>query len=263
MTGRAPAAVAKALRDYGPSILSKPFVHGPASELRLQLAPDDLHNAEHDPHREGRALDIVLLAGNPVERAEADELVRLFRRMADTIQWGGLIYNKKEWTPSGAEMPRLFRPRNADEPAAVYAEKKAKFEHITHIHIEWPDHKKDLDDFADALVAELTSEEGDLLATMDGAAGDLPGAWDTTLNGSWTGVFKFTAAGGATWHSLAASPPGGTGNWEVSDNRTLSWKYGGGDIRTFTVDLPLDTSKCDGRILPEGQGWFTMTKRPP
>ena len=41
----------------------------------------------------------------------------------------------------------------------------------------------------------------------------------------------------------------------------LEWKFNDpGDIRTFTVPLPLIASKVSGTILPAGQGWFTMAK---
>src|SRR5438045_2950457 len=48
--GKAPEILAKALLEEGPSILRSGFVHGKTSESRLQVAPDDQHNGEHDPH---------------------------------------------------------------------------------------------------------------------------------------------------------------------------------------------------------------------
>jgi hypothetical protein len=262
MAFKAAEALAKALREEGPPILRTPFVHGKTSESRLQLAPDALHSADNDPHREGRAVDIVLLSNDPSQKAEADELVRLFRRMVDTMQWGWLIYNKRQWSPTGAETPRLFRAKNADETPAEYTDRKTKFEHVTHIHVEWENHKKDLDDFADDLVAELTSEEGGLLGTLDAVPDALNGTWDVTIgNGAWTGVFKFTRAGGVTWGDDEKSKPGGTGRWSIEADRNLIWRFGGGDIRTFAAELPPDPSKTNGVIRPQGQGWFTMSKR--
>jgi hypothetical protein len=261
MTGRAPQALADALREEGPPVLRTAFVHGTASESRLQLAPDEEHNSEHDPHKEGRALDIVLLASDPAQKAEGDELVALFRRMVDVMQWGWLIYNKRQWGPNGEDRERIFRAINPGESPAKYALAKAKHEHITHIHIEWNNNKKDLDDFKDALLAELTSEEGDLLATIDAVPATLAGIWDVTI-GDWSGVFKFTRGGGVSWLNDASDPkPGGTGWWSVGQNRALSWRFGNGDIRTFAVELPLDTSGTNGSIFPQGQGWFSMSKR--
>jgi hypothetical protein len=41
----------------------------------------------------------------------------------------------------------------------------------------------------------------------------------------------------------------------------LSWKFkAAGDFRTFVVKLPLKRHDAKGTILPEGQGWFSMSK---
>ncbi len=260
--GLAPKALVKALTDFGPPIMKTKFIHNGSTEERFQMPGDDNHAGIHDPHREGRAVDIVLLAGHPTQRAEADELVQLFLRMADVIQWGTLIYNKREWSASGAETPRIYRPMKPDEKPAKYALDKMSFEHITHIHIDWPNNKKDLTDFVDPLVAELTCEEGGLLNDMDGTPNILDGLWDADIGGGgWKGIFKFTRGGRASWANSPGAPPGGNGSWSIGANRALTWSFGGGDIRTFVTSIPLDPTGADGQILPQGQGDFTMSKR--
>jgi hypothetical protein len=141
-------------------------------------------------------------------------------------------------------------------------QRKTKFEHITRIHIEWEDHKKDFDDFYDELIAQRSSEEGGLLEALDAVPGALNGTWDASIgDGAWTGVFKFTAAGAVTWGDDEKSRPGGTGRWSIEADRNVIWRFGGGDIRTFVADIPLDASETKGVIRPQGQGWFSMSKR--
>lgn len=258
MASAAVELLAQVLRDFGPPILTTPFLHNGTSELRLQLAPDSLHNSEHDPHKEGRALDIVLLASHPGERAEADDLVRLFRRLVADMQWAWLIYNQKQWSPSGAETPRIFRAKRSDESAAAYALDKMRFEHVTHIHIEWELHKRDFDGFEDALSSAL-SDELDSIAELDALPAKLDGTWNVKI-GDWAGFFKFTESGNVTWHSTRGGTAGGTGRWNVDTLGKLRWKFGGGDIRIFQADLPIEPQSVSGQILPSGQGWFTMSK---
>jgi hypothetical protein len=259
MAFAAAETLAQVLRDFGPPILKTSFVHGKTSESRLQLAGDDLHSGAHDPHREGRAVDIVLVAWEPSQRAEAEELIRVFRQLVGTIQWGGLIYSRKEWSPRG-EQPRLFRSKEKGESSADYAVKKARHEHTSHIHIEWEDHKKQLNDFRDALISALKADL-DMIAELEALPHTLHGSWDVAI-GDWSGVFKFTRSGSVTWHNNPGAAPGGTGQWNADTAGKLRWRFGGGDIRTFVTALPIDRTQTPGDILPQGQGWFSMSKRP-
>jgi hypothetical protein len=85
----------------------------------------------------------------------------------------------------------------------------------------------------------------------------LAGRWAVAIGG-WKGLFFFDAKGGVSWAASDTSPRH-AGRWAVKGNR-LEWKFNQpGDIRTFTVPLPL-SSKSSGTILPAGQGWFTMSR---
>jgi hypothetical protein len=260
MAFKAAEATARALREYGPPVLRTKRVYGydakkkPKTEERLQMAADDRHQADGDPHKNGRALDIVLLASSPVERAEADEVVRVFLEQRERMNWGAVIYNKEEWNAAGAKMPRLSNDTDAWE--------KARYEHVTHIHIEWPDHKKDLDDFYDDLCEELKSRRAKI-AAIDPLNSLLPGSWDVWIGdkgSGWNGIFRFTAGGGAFWASLDTPKKETPGSWSVV-GKELHWKYrAAGDFRTFVAALPLKREDTPGHVLPAGQGWFSMSK---
>jgi hypothetical protein len=89
---------------------------------RLQ-GPAGSHKTDsHDPHIEGRAIDIILFANIESERQVADRLVDVFLTVREKMKWLALIYNKKEWNYAGKEFPR-----GGD----------AIRQHTTHIHIEW------------------------------------------------------------------------------------------------------------------------------
>jgi hypothetical protein len=256
VTETAVGKLAEILRDYGPPILVTPFVHGKTVEQRLQAAPDARHIGDDDPHRSGRALDIVLLAADPAQKAEGDALVQIFRDLADDMQWGWLIYNKRQWSPSGSETPRTFRAQKAGESAATYAFEKASFEHVTHIHIEWEKHKREFVDYEDSLVSAL-SQATAKLGALDMLTDALDGTWDANI-GDWNGQFKFTRDGTASWFGKGAKTPGGKGRWNADTANELRFHFG--DARTFTVRLPIDPKKASGTILPAGQGWFSMSK---
>ena len=95
MAYRAATTTAEALRDNGPPVLKTNW-HG---EGRLQLAPDDRHQGETDPHKTGRAIDIVLDSQRPTEKVEAEILVQAFIDLSDDMQWEYLIYAKRAWDP--------------------------------------------------------------------------------------------------------------------------------------------------------------------
>jgi hypothetical protein len=261
MAFKAAEATAKALREHGPAILRTKHTYGydaktkkSKTEDRLQMAPDNRHQGDDDPHKNGRALDIVLLASSPAERAEADEVVLAFLALRETMSWGAVIYNKEEWNSAGGKTPRLSNDPDRWE--------KARFEHVTHIHIEWPDHKKDDDGFYDDLAAELERRRTKVSA-IDALNTLLPGRWNVWIGdkgSGWNGIFRFTAGGGATWASLDTPNAETPGSWSVVGNE-LRWRYrADGDFRTFVAPLPLKSEDTPGHVLPAGQGWFSMSK---
>jgi hypothetical protein len=112
------------LRQYGPSILNTTYRDVAAKKdlPRLQ-GPAGSHKTDsHDPHIEGRAIDIVLFATIEHERQIADEIVDVFLTVREKMKWLAVIYNKKEWNWAGQQFPR-----GGD----------AIRQHTTHIHIEW------------------------------------------------------------------------------------------------------------------------------
>jgi len=88
--------------------------------------------------------------------------------------------------------------------------------------------------------------------------GALPGRWLVTI-GSWTGYFVFEAMGTVYW-----TESNGTGRhngvWKATA-ADVQWKFAGaGDIRTFVIPVPITSDTIGGRILPAGQGFFTMKR---
>lgn len=86
----------------------------------------------------------------------------------------------------------------------------------------------------------------------------LPGRWLVTI-GSWTGYFVFEAMGTVYW-----TERNGTGRhngvWKATA-ADVQWKFAGpGDIRTFVIPVPITSNTINGKILPVGQGFFTMQR---
>jgi hypothetical protein len=131
-----------ALRDHGPFILKTTY-HDVAAKKdlpRLQ-GPAGAHKTDdHDPHKEGRAIDIILFASIDHERLIADELVNVFLKVREKMRWSAVIYNKKEWNMAGNEFPRGGDPIN---------------QHVTHIHIEWRAADAGSVDWEQTLIDEL------------------------------------------------------------------------------------------------------------
>ena len=120
-------AVAKGLgvlREHGPYILGTTYRDVAAKKdlPRLQGPAGPHKSSDHDPHKEGRAIDIILFASIEHERLIADQLVDVFLSVREKMKWSAVIYNKKEWNGAGKEFPRGGDPIN---------------QHVTHIHIEW------------------------------------------------------------------------------------------------------------------------------
>jgi hypothetical protein len=252
MAYRSAETTAKALRDQGPPVLKTSW-HG---EERLQLAPDDKHQGETDPHKTGRAIDIVLDSQRPTEKMEGEILVQAFIDLKDEMQWEYLIYAQRAWDPLKTYDQAI--PRIADPRTYTTAWDRARYEHVTHIHIQWSEGKKDLDSFQDSLIQRLQKDSW-ADDTLEDFADQLVGVWKVRI-GNWSGIFNFAIDSSMSWASNASSLKH-AGRWWFTNNELL-WKFSDpGDTRTFVVSLPLDSSNpVSGVIRPEGQGWFSMSK---
>ncbi len=233
MAYRAAATTAQVLRDYGPPVLKTSWNR----EDRLQLAPDNRHQGETDPHKTGRAIDIVLDSQRPTEKMEGEILVQAFIDLSDDMQWEYLIYAKRAWDPLKAydqPIPRIANPREY-----TTAWERARYEHITHIHIQWSEQKKDLDPFKDTLIEKLQKDSW-ADSTLEDFANRLVGTWNVQI-GDWSGIFNFAIDGSMSWANSTSSPKN-RGRWWFT-NSELLWKFNDpGDIRTFVMNLPLDSS---------------------
>jgi hypothetical protein len=153
MAKKAVEMTVMALQAYGPKLLRAKYPD-PASKKqlpRLQAAPDENHVGENDPHQSGRALDIVLFSANETERAMADRLVGIFLDLREEMKWGAVIYNRKQWDSAGKQSERIWKKGMKSDPYG--------FEHLSHIHIEWPKNKADLGDFWLSLTETCRKEE--------------------------------------------------------------------------------------------------------
>ena len=86
----------------------------------------------------------------------------------------------------------------------------------------------------------------------------LLGRWNVTI-GQWNGLFVFEAGGRVHWTERnGTSRHDGLWKKTVAD---VQWKFASpGDIRTFVIPLPIPSEPVGGRILPVGQGFFTMRR---
>lgn len=147
MAGKVVDTTAQILLDNGPDLLKEEYWEdhpGPGKKpgylKRVQAEAGPHKTNVDDPHKAGRALDIVLFANKPEEKKIADSLVQAFRNIRTKIKFIALKYNHKEWTQYGGVI---------DEPNDQ--------EHTTHIHIEWAASSMDLTGFEDALKEEVSS----------------------------------------------------------------------------------------------------------
>ena len=126
MAGLAVSETQRALALYGPAILRQkyydPAARPPKELPRLQAAAGP-HKTSTDPHAGGLALDIILFAGVPEEKALADRIVEVFLSLRVEMGWNAVIYNGREWNRLGKEFPRTGTKENR---------------HLSHIHIQWP-----------------------------------------------------------------------------------------------------------------------------
>jgi hypothetical protein len=128
----------------GPEILQR---NGPDGLPRLQAQPGEKDTS--GPHFDGRALDIVLLSDRDSEQSIANSLIQCFLDYREDIEWEALIYNQEQWDSSGARSARILSPSNTNPGR--------DFEHRTHIHIQWPEHKKQLD-YSYAIALSLSTQ---------------------------------------------------------------------------------------------------------
>jgi hypothetical protein len=117
----------RVLFEKGPYILQTNYfdhnLRGKKISLPRLQGPGGPHKtSNHDPHNEGRALDIILFASEMGERLTADQLVEVFLEVRETMKWSAVIYNNWEWNGAGKKFPRGGDAINR---------------HVTHIHIEW------------------------------------------------------------------------------------------------------------------------------
>ena len=158
MAGAAPEATKTALYYYGPSLVTENYwdksVKPKGGWLpRLQAAAKP-GGTSTNPHVNGRALDIILFASEPIERDYADRIVRVFVGLKSTMGFVSIVYNDWEWNGQGVKFPHVDQ------------------EHKTHIHIEWGKtsvgSRSFASDLEDALYAEFS---GGNLASGDYATG--------------------------------------------------------------------------------------------
>ena len=85
------------------------------------------------------------------------------------------------------------------------------------------------------------------------------GKWHVTI-GDWHGLFAFYGDGSVWWANNEYSSRT-HGVWRSIGNE-IHWSFRApGDFRTFTVQSkPGFVTSVSGRILPEGQGFFEMTR---
>lgn len=100
-------------------------------------------------------------------------------------------------------------------------------------------------------------------ASAKNALSNIKGTWDVTI-GNWTGVFVFSGTADVSWEDpQKARGVRHKGYWWTDDDAIL-WQFADDPPayrRTFRVDQ-LFQSPAQGDILPRGQGFFQMSRRP-
>jgi hypothetical protein len=155
MAGAAVEATKRALYYFGPDLVSQSYWEAGKKDYlpRLQAAAGP-HKSGNDPHIAGRALDIILFAKEPGEKAYADRIVQVFLGLRAKMRFVSVVYNNWEWNGHGSKFPHV------DE------------EHKTHIHIEWGATGAAQNDFASDLEDALYNEfsGGNIASGAYGAA---------------------------------------------------------------------------------------------
>jgi hypothetical protein len=143
------------LENYGPDILMRQYWETHRTDEKGKKLPDAYmdrlqaaagsHKKDGDPHKSGRALDIILFADKPEEKRVADALVEVFLGLKRKMNFISLIYNGWEWNGAGHRFP------HGSDPVT---------RHITHIHIEWGETGMGLTDFQEALAGAVSDIPG-------------------------------------------------------------------------------------------------------
>lgn len=92
----------------------------------------------------------------------------------------------------------------------------------------------------------------------------LNGTWDVTIGrNAWSGIFVFSGTAEVYWEDpVIAKGKKHKGFW-WSDDEAIRWQFDddpAGWRRTFVITLPFKTPMT-GNVLPQGRGFFEMTKR--
>jgi hypothetical protein len=180
-----------------------------------------------DVHFEGRAADVYLNVDKPNEKVWGDWLFDWCVANCTIHKVQGVIFGRRVWF---SEMDHGVEQ--------VYK----KGDHNGHVHLE------------------LNCDGASLGAPPPPPPAGLVGTWDATI-GTWSGIFVFGSDRSVSWANDERSRHTG-GSW-TSDGGNLYFQFhDAGDFRVFQATLPVNAAKTKGSILPSGQGWFEMTKKP-
>lgn len=187
-----------------------------------------------DVHYEGRAADVFLNIHNAVEKESGEWLFKWCVENCRLYQIQGVIYDTRWWFSESKQV------LSGGGPSAYY-----KGDHEDHVHVE-----------LNCDGAALSLSGGSV--AVGAVANDLAGTWNVTA-GTWKGLFVFDAFGDVYWADDEQSPRH-NGKWRATGT-DVQWKFNDpGDIRTFTVQIPLNKASTRGQALPVGQGFFEMKK---
>ena len=133
---------------------------------------------------------------------------------------------------------------------------------VTEIVKRWRDYRQ----FPAVRVMPMSPEMYALIGFTQGsldppgeAMASIVGKWDVTI-GAWNGWFSFWNDGTAWWADREYAPRH-RGKWWHAGS-TIEWNFDEpGDFRTFSVHPGSGfVSSLQGKILPEGLGFFNMTR---
>jgi hypothetical protein len=179
-----------------------------------------------DVHFEGRAADIFLNVNLPAEKTAGDWLFDWCMTNCTIHKIQGVIFGRRKW----------------------FSEMKGGIEqvynggdHDNHVHVE------------------LNCDGAALTTTPPSPPPGLVGTWDVTI-GTWSGIFVFAADRSVSWANDARSRHT-PGSWADDGGNLFFQFHDPGDYRVFRAPLPVLGAGTRGTIIPEGQGWFDMTKK--